>query len=189
MLLQTAALVLVSTFGFALGVYLQCLAMQAVLAIMATVLLVVKPYKCAAANTMAVASMYVLLATTYSALTFLPYNSSLDVSPVFTNIVGSLMLLANIVLLLVVVWKLCKAVAWQDIFASLTLPTWWCGGRSVGGGGRNRNAVSQRRRRRGKGSTHARKLQLVSSWFVGARNKPAAGAPAVAGTSGSTTAV
>jgi len=110
--LQTIGLVMVATFGFALGPYYQGLVTAAVLGLVVMLLLWVRPFKCRAANTVAVQSACVLLLTVYAALTFLPYNN-LEPGPVYSNAMGVVLLLLNLVFLSVAAWKLGRAVDWS----------------------------------------------------------------------------
>ena len=128
-LLQTIGLVMVATFGFALGPYYQGLVAAAVLAIIVVLLLWVRPFTCPAANVIAIQSACVLLFTVYAALTFLPYNS-LDPGPVYGGIMGVILLLTNLVLLGMTAWKLVRAVDWS---ALKVLATHTCCGSSVNG--------------------------------------------------------
>lgn len=75
-LLQTCALVMVSTFGFSLGPFYQTIVTAAVLAWIAIALLAVRPYKCPAAGRVAVIGVCVLFFTAYACLTFIPYNNA-----------------------------------------------------------------------------------------------------------------
>jgi hypothetical protein len=113
-LLQTVALVMVSTFGFALGSYYQALLSAAVLATVAVLLLSVRLYKCPAANKVAVLSVCGLFFTVYAALKFLPYNS-VGPGPVYGNIMGVVIVLANVVFLARTIWKLMQVVDWAFV--------------------------------------------------------------------------
>lgn len=123
-LLQTIALVIVSTFGFALGAFYQSLVATAVLALVAHLLQVVRPFKCRAANKVAVSSVYVLLLTAYTALTFLPYNNFTP-GPVYGNIMGVVILLANLAFLGSTTYKLIRAVDWAVVISLLTKAKPW----------------------------------------------------------------
>jgi hypothetical protein len=113
-LAQTIALVMVSTFGFAMGAFYQSLVATAVLVLVANLLLVVKPYKCLAANNIAALSVYVLFLTTFTALTFLPYNN-ITPGPVYGNIMGVVILMANLAFLMYTTYKLAKSVDWEVV--------------------------------------------------------------------------
>jgi len=106
--LQTVALVMVTTFGFVLGAFYQCIVTAAILVVLATLLLVARPFRCAGANTVAVVSVWILFATAYTALTFLPYDNA-GPGPVYTNIMGAVILVANVGFLLAATWKLLRA--------------------------------------------------------------------------------
>jgi hypothetical protein len=117
-LLQTIALVMVATFGFALGPYYQVIVSAAVLALIAILLLVVRPFKCPATNKVAVLSVCVLYFTVYVALTFLPFNN-VGPGPVYGNIMGVVILLANLAFLIRTTWKLLQVVDWQAVGAAV----------------------------------------------------------------------
>ena len=113
-LLQTIALVIVSTFGFALGSYYQCLLSSTVLIIVVVMLLVVKPFKCPAAGWVAVVSVCVLLLTTQAALSFISADV-ISPRPVYGNITGAFVLVANMAFILGTAWRLLKAVNWAVV--------------------------------------------------------------------------
>lgn len=119
LLLQTTALVAIATFGFVMGPYYSSLVTEAVLVVIATLLLVVKPFKCPAANTVAVVSVYVLFLTAFSALTFLPCNNA-QPGAVYSNIMGVVILISNVGLFASTIWKLAKVVDWAAIRAFLS---------------------------------------------------------------------
>jgi hypothetical protein len=138
--LQTIGLVMVATFGFALGPYYQALVTQAVLGVVVMLLLWVRPYKCRAANAVAVQSACVLLLTSYTALTFLSYNG-LEPGAVYGNIMGVVLLLLNVLFLGFTIWKLIDSVDWSAIRAAFRGTTAGCCGvgrlgSSKGGSGR-----------------------------------------------------
>jgi hypothetical protein len=110
--LQTIGLVMVATFGFALGPYYQGLVTHAVLGVVVMLLLWVRPFRCPAANTVAVQSACVLLLTASTALTFLPYNN-IGPGRVYGNTRGVLLLLLNVVFLVLTAWKLMRALDWS----------------------------------------------------------------------------
>jgi len=128
-LLQTVALVMVATFGFAMGAYYQCLVSATVLAAIGLLLLGVKPFKCPAANHVAVLSICVLFFTAQVALSFLPYNN-INPGPVYGNIMGVLIMLANLAFLLGTSVKLVRVVDWVVIKEVLTMPT-CCGNKDT----------------------------------------------------------
>lgn len=143
-LLQTIGLVMVATFGFALGPYFQALVTAAVLVAVVVLLLWVRPFVCPATNTVAVQSASVLFLTVYAALTFLPYNN-LEAGPVYGNIMGVLVVLLNLVFLGVTAWKLVRLVDWMAV-RQLVLGTAQkvCGVKALGktsGGGRQQPAA------------------------------------------------
>jgi hypothetical protein len=117
-LLQTIALVIVATFGFALGGYYQCLLSSTVLAIVGMLLLAVKPFKCIAAGRVAVLSVCVLYFTTQAALSFIPANNT-SPGPVYGNIMGSVILVTNVAFLVGTAWQLARAVDWANVKVAL----------------------------------------------------------------------
>jgi hypothetical protein len=110
--LQTIGLVMVATFGFALGGYYQGLVTVAVLGLIVMLLSWVRPFKCPAANTTAVQSACVLLLTSFTALTFLPYNG-LEPGHIYGNIMGVVVLLLNVVFLAHRIWRLALTIDWS----------------------------------------------------------------------------
>jgi peptidoglycan/LPS O-acetylase OafA/YrhL len=116
---ETICLVMMSTFGFALGPFYQTMITTAVLAAVGMLLLAVKPYKCPAANKVAVASVCILCFTAYSAMSFLPY-SGVGPGPVYGNIMGAVLVLLNVAFLVGTTWRLLRVVDWAAIksFAS-----------------------------------------------------------------------
>jgi hypothetical protein len=120
-LLQTCALVMVSTFGFALGPFYQGILSATVLACVGMLLLAVKPFKCPAAGRVAVLSVCVLFFTAQVALTFIPYNS---ISPpsAYGNAMGVFLLLANLAFLAGTTWKLVASEDWALVMRALHLP-------------------------------------------------------------------
>lgn len=110
--LQTIALVMVSTFGFGLGSYYQCLVTVALLGLVLLLLLWVRPFKCRAVNAVAVQSMCVLLVTAYVALTLLPYNS-VQPGPAYGNTMGVLLVLLHLAFFAMTVRKLAHVVDWS----------------------------------------------------------------------------
>jgi len=123
-LVQTVALVMVATFGFAMGAYYQCLVSTTVLAVIGLLLLGVKPFRRTAANNVAVLSICALLFTAQAALSFLPYN---NISPgaVYSNIMGVLIMLANLAFLLGATVKLVRVGDWVFIKEVLSRPGRW----------------------------------------------------------------
>jgi hypothetical protein len=94
------------------------------LALVAHLLQVVRPFKCPAANKVGVSSVYVLLLTAYTALTFLPYNNFTP-GPVYGNIMGVVLLVANLTFLGSTTYKLIKAVDWALAKSLLTKAKPW----------------------------------------------------------------
>ena len=114
--LQTISLVMVSTFGFAMGPFYQTILTTAVLATVGMLLLAVKPFKCPAVNKVAVASLCILCFTAYSALTFLPCSyDGMTPGPVYGNIVGVVLVLLNLAFLGGAAWKLLRVVDWEAV--------------------------------------------------------------------------
>jgi hypothetical protein len=73
--LQTIVLVMVGTVGYALGPYYQALVITAALQTILVLLLSVRPHASAAAGVVSSRSLWLLSATAFSALTFLPYRN------------------------------------------------------------------------------------------------------------------
>jgi hypothetical protein len=113
-LLQTCALVMVSTFGFSLGPFYQTIVTAAVLAWIAIALLAVRPYKCPAAGRVAVIGVCVLFFTAYACLTFIPYNNA-GPGAVYSNIMGAVIIIANVVFLVRTTWLLVQSVDWGAV--------------------------------------------------------------------------
>ena len=111
---ETICLVMMSTFGFALGPFYQTMITTAVLAAVGMLLLAVKPYKCPAANKVAVASVCILCFTAYSAMSFLPY-SGVGPGPVYGNIMGVVLVLLNVAFLVGTTWRLLRVVDWAAV--------------------------------------------------------------------------
>lgn len=111
MLLQTCALVVVSTFGFALGRYYQSILSATVLACVGMLLLIVQPFRCPTAGKASVSSVCALFLTAQVALTFIPHNT-LGPPSAYGSVIGVLLLFANLAFLLGTTWKLLSAVDW-----------------------------------------------------------------------------
>jgi hypothetical protein len=137
--LQTIGLVMVATFGFALGPYYQALVTQAVLGVVVMLLLWVRPFKCPATNTVAVQSACVLYLTSFTALTFLSYNG-LAPGRVYGNIMGVVLVLFNLVFLVGTTWKLARSVNWSAIRATVCGTLGGCGVTQLGKGGDQQSA-------------------------------------------------
>lgn len=119
-LLQTIALVMVSTFGFALSSYYQAIIIAAILAMITMLHLAVKQFKCPTANKVAVASACILFFTAYLALTFLPFNSvGQEQLAVYSSVMGAVILVINIVFFIVTTWQLHKTVDWGGVAAGV----------------------------------------------------------------------
>ena len=119
-LLQTCALVMVSTFGFALGPFYQGILSATVLATVGMLLLAVKPFKCPAAGRVAVISVCVLFFTAQVALTFIPYNS-LSPPSAYGNTMGVVLMLANMSFLIGTTWMLARVVDWTSVRGALSV--------------------------------------------------------------------
>jgi len=119
-LLQTCALVMVSTFGFALGPFYQGILSATVLAFMGMLLLAVKPYKCPAAGRVAVISVWVLFVTAQVALTFIPFNS-ISTPSAYGNTMGIFLMLANLAFLVTTTWQLVAVVNWGLVKSAMHL--------------------------------------------------------------------
>jgi hypothetical protein len=120
---QTICLVAIGTFGHVLGVYFQSLVIIAALGIIWVLLLLVRPHNGQAAGAVMLLSVWVLLTTAFSALTFLSYN---NVTPAFgyTMAMGVFILLINVAFVLFTLWRLLRLVKWS-MFRRLSAR--WCG--------------------------------------------------------------
>ena len=98
-LVQTCVLVMVSTFGWGLGGYYQCLLAATVLAIVGMLLLAVKPFNCPAAGKITVISVCVLFFTAQVALSFIPSYNNVSLGYTYGNVKGAFILLANLAFL------------------------------------------------------------------------------------------
>lgn len=112
--LSTIVLVMIGTFGFALGPYYQSLVITAALGISGVLLLAVRPHNCAAAGTVSLQSVGALITTSFSALTFLSYR---NVTPAYgyTMFMGAVVLLVNVAFVLSAVWKLLRLIEWGSV--------------------------------------------------------------------------
>jgi hypothetical protein len=96
----------------------QALVTLAVLGCVIVLLLWVRPFLCRQANHIAVASACVLFFTSYTALTFLPYDG-IDPGQTYRNVMGVVVLLFNMVFLIFTAWKLAYSVDWVAFKSSL----------------------------------------------------------------------
>jgi hypothetical protein len=112
--LQTIVLVMVGTFGYALGPYYQALVITAALGIILVLLLSVRPHVSAAAGVVSLRSLGVLITTAFAALTFLPYRN-ISPAPGYTMAMGVFVLLINVVFVLSTVWQLLRLVNWAAV--------------------------------------------------------------------------
>lgn len=119
-LLQTCVLVMVSTFGFALGPFYQGILSATVLAFMGMLLLAVQPYKCPAAGRVAVISVWVLFVTAQVALTFIPFNS-ISTPSAYGNTMGIFLIAANLAFLGTTTWQLVAVVDWRLVKSAMHL--------------------------------------------------------------------
>jgi hypothetical protein len=112
--LSTIVLVMIGTFGFALGPYYQSLVITAALGISGVLLLAVRPHNCAAAGTVSLQGVGALITTSFSALTFLSYR---NVTPAYgyTMFMGAVVLLVNVAFVLSAVWKLLRLIEWATV--------------------------------------------------------------------------
>jgi hypothetical protein len=112
--LQTVVLVIVGTFGYALGPYFQAIVITAALQIILVLLLSVRPHVSAAAGVVSTRSLWVLSATAFSALTFLPYHN-ISAAPGYTMAMGVFVLLINVAFVLSTLWQLLRLVNWAAV--------------------------------------------------------------------------
>jgi hypothetical protein len=112
--LQTIVLVMVGTFGYALGPYYQALVITAALQTIVVLLLSVRPHASAAAGVVSTRSLWVLIATSLSAMTFLPYRN-ISPAPGYTIAMGVFVLLINLAFVLSTLWQLLRLVNWAAL--------------------------------------------------------------------------
>jgi hypothetical protein len=120
-LLQTCALVMVSTFGFAFGPFYQSILLASMFATVAMLLLAVQPFKCPAAGRVAVLSACVLFFTSQVALTFIPHNG-ISPPPAYGNTMGVVVILANLAFLVGTTWRLTTVIDWTLVKRAVRLP-------------------------------------------------------------------
>jgi hypothetical protein len=108
---QTICLVLIGSFGHVLGVYYQTLVTTAALSIVCILLLVVRPHSSPAAGAVTLFSVWVLMATSYSALTFLPYHNAVPAYG-YTMAMGVFVLVINVAFVLSTLWRLLRLLQW-----------------------------------------------------------------------------
>jgi hypothetical protein len=112
--LQTIVLVMVGTFGYALGPYYQALVIAAALGIILVLLLSVRPHASAAAGVVSLRSLGVLITTAFAALTFLPYRN-ISPAPGYTMAMGVFVLLINVAFVLSTLWQLLHLFNWAAV--------------------------------------------------------------------------
>jgi hypothetical protein len=108
---QTICLVLIGSFGHVLGVYYQTLVTTAALSIVCILLLLVQPHKSPAAGAVTLFSVWVLMATSYSALTFLPYRNAVPAYG-YTMAMGVFVLMINVAFVMSTLWRLLRLLQW-----------------------------------------------------------------------------
>jgi hypothetical protein len=106
---QTNTLVLVGTFGYALGPYYHLLVILAALGLVGVLLLYVRPHKCAEAGHVSLHSVGVLCLTSFSALTFLPYRN-MTPPPGYSMAMGVVVLVAHAAFVLCTLWRLLRLI-------------------------------------------------------------------------------
>lgn len=109
--LQTIVLVMIGTFGYALGPYYQSLVITAALAIIVVLLMSVKPHCCKAARVVSLRSVGVLMTTAFSALSFMPYRN-ISPAPGYTMAMGVFVLVINVAFVLSTLLQLVRAIDW-----------------------------------------------------------------------------
>jgi hypothetical protein len=108
---QTYTLVLVGTFGYALGPYYHLLIVMSALGLVGVLLFCIRPHKCAAAGQVSLQSVGVLYLTALTALTFLPYRN-ITPSPSYSMAMGVVVLVAHVAFVLCTLWRLLRLVDW-----------------------------------------------------------------------------
>lgn len=111
---QTNTLVLVGTFGYALGPYFHLLVITAALAFIGVLLLCIRPHKCAAAGQVSLQGVGVLCLTSFSALTFLTYRN-ITPPPGYSMAMGGVLLAAHLLFVLCTLWRLLRLVEWVAV--------------------------------------------------------------------------
>ena len=110
---QTTILVMIGTFGYALGVYFQLLVMMAALGIIGVLLFLIHPHNSKVAASVTLCSIAVLVTTAFSCLTFLSYR---NITPAYgyTMAMGVFVLVINVVFVLSTVWRLLRLLQCGD---------------------------------------------------------------------------
>jgi hypothetical protein len=110
---QTTTLVMIGTFGYALGVYFQLLVITAALVIIGVLLFLVQPHNSKVAGSVTLLSIAVLFTTAFSCLTFLPYR---NITPAYgyTMAMGVFVLVINIAFVLSTLWRLLRLLQCRD---------------------------------------------------------------------------
>jgi hypothetical protein len=110
---QTTILVMIGTFGYALGVYFQLLVMMAALGIISVLLSSVRPHNSKVAASVTRFSIGVLFTTAFSCLTFLPYR---NITPAYgyTMAMGVFVLVINVAFVLSTLWRLLRLLQCGD---------------------------------------------------------------------------
>jgi hypothetical protein len=111
---QTNTLVLVGTFGYALGPYFHLLVITAALAFIGVLLLCIRPHKCTAAGQVSLQGVGVLCLTAFSALTFLSYRN-ITPPPGYSMAMGGILLAAHILFVLCTLWRLFRLIEWSRV--------------------------------------------------------------------------
>lgn len=111
----TIMLVAVSVFGVTFGAFYQGLVMNAVLAVNASLLAVVKPYANPLAGRIMTQGMACVWLTSYVALSFLPFGD-VQLSSVYSYsmAMGTILLVVNAAFVVYLLWRLFKAVQQQE---------------------------------------------------------------------------
>eukprot|EP00879_Flechtneria_rotunda_P025546 GHRR01027151.1.p1 GENE.GHRR01027151.1~~GHRR01027151.1.p1 ORF type:complete len:357 (-),score=77.56 GHRR01027151.1:267-1184(-) len=123
--LQTLLLVAVGVFGVTLGPYYQAIVMNAALALVFALLLVVQPHLHQQTGTVALQGIACLLLTGYITQSLLPYGVVRSDDTQFETygvVMGVVVLIVNLAFLASVLWQLIKLVDWSQ---------WWAGMRAV----------------------------------------------------------
>jgi hypothetical protein len=115
---QTICLVLIGSFGHVLGVYYQTLVILAALSIICILLALVRPHSSPTVGTVMLFSVWVLMATSYSALTFLPYRNAVPAYG-YTMAMGVFVLVINVAFVLSTLWRLLRLLQWGAVMRLL----------------------------------------------------------------------
>jgi hypothetical protein len=114
-MVQTAVLVTISTFGFAIGTYYACLALTTVLALTMVLHAWGRPYANAAAGNAALRGLACVCFTSFAALSFLPPGTTCGqegVNHTYAMVAGAVVLIIYVAYVVSVGVQLCRLIHW-----------------------------------------------------------------------------